>query len=215
MNCLLCLSENTETFYQRQDKRWGLRVYRHCSNCRLVFLEPLYRLSREVEKERYSLHENDPHDQGYIEFLRKLADPLGLKLKAGQVGLDFGCGTGPCLAGILEQKGVTVKNYDPFFYPQEELLDDQYDFVASTEVVEHFYNPRKEFQLFQKLLKKGGFLGIMTGFHNFEKPFESWWYHREETHVCFYHPDTFRWIADWLNWRMEIPAENVVLFQKV
>ena len=54
--------------------------------------------------------------------------------------------------------------YDPFFFPNEEIFSKTYDFITCTEAAEHFFNPNKEFDLLDKLLKKDGWLGVMTCF---------------------------------------------------
>ncbi|MCA9406901.1 MAG: class I SAM-dependent methyltransferase [Candidatus Omnitrophica bacterium] len=137
-------------------------------------------------------------------------------MQSGEKGLDFGCGSGPAMKDILEaRKGVEVQNYDIFYYPDEDLLKKTYDFITVTEVVEHFCAPQKEFELLNSLLKPKGHLGIMTTFYQPDIVFEEWWYRRDETHVCFYQRETFEWIARWLKWSVEFPAENVVIYSRV
>lgn len=163
----------------------------------------------------YDLHENSPDNQGYIKFLRKLTDQLTEKLKPCLLGLDFGCGPGPTISGILKEKGHDVRNYDPIYFPEKSLLNQTYDFITCAEVVEHLYNPRQEFQLLNRLLRRDeSYLGIMTEAWQEHGDFESWWYHREPTHVCFYQRNTFEWIANWLGWTVEFPGKNVVIYSK-
>ena len=49
------------------------------------------------------------------------------KYPLGAHGLDFGCGTGPALADMLIKEGFKVSLYDPFFYPDKDVLSKQYD----------------------------------------------------------------------------------------
>jgi hypothetical protein len=42
--------------------------------------------------------------------------------------------------------------------------------------------------------------------------FNEWWYARDPTHVCFFSPETFRWIARWLGWRLVHSHHSVYLF---
>src|SRR5690606_9942045 len=151
------------------------KLYHICGNCRLIFLDPQFFISIEEENQRYQSHNNDPNDERYLTHLRKLTDPLKEYLKPGMVGLDYGCGEGKPISHILEQSGITVKNYDLFFFEDKDLLKDKYDFITCTETAEHFHQPAKEFNLFSEMLKTGGILGIMTNFYSDDTDFERWW----------------------------------------
>ncbi len=215
MLCPLCESQKCALFYEREDKRYGTRVYIRCGECRLIFLSPEHRFDLEQEKTRYDTHENDPNDPGYVAFLSKLANPLNEQLKPSAQGLDFGCGPGPTMKVILEEKGHHIENYDPIYFFNEALLLKQYDFITCTEAIEHFYQPKKEFDLLKKCLKPNGILGIMTEVLHDEKTFPDWWYHKDPTHVCFYQPQTFEWIAQYYNWKNEPVSKNVVFFKQL
>lgn len=214
MNCPLCVSDKVVPFFKREDITYGKRVYLKCTECALIFLLPELLFDLEQEKARYDTHENSPEDPGYVAFLKKLADPLSKKLTPGQIGLDFGCGPGPALSLILREEGFEVENYDPIYFPNQPLLNREYDFITCTETIEHFYQPRKEFELLKKLLKPNGLLGVMTEILTDETTFTKWWYHNDPTHVCFYQPQTFEWIAHWQNWAFEMPNKNIVFFLK-
>ncbi len=43
--------------------------------------------------------------------------------------------------------------------------------------------------------------------------FREWYYIRDPTHVCFYPPATFRWIAERYGWRVDFPRRNVAIFR--
>ena len=167
-----------------------------------------------MEKQRYLEHNNDLKNKAYRAFLSKLSEPLKEKIPLGSHGLDFGCGTGPALADMLAQDGYEVSLYDPFFYPDKNVLSKQYDFVTCTETAEHFHNPRKEFDRLDGLLKPGAWLGIMTSFLTEDDEFENWYYRRDPTHVTFYSEKTFQVIASQRNWKCEIKSKNIVLLQK-
>lgn len=212
MNCPLCLSYDVIPFFQRTDVRHGERDYKKCLICRLIFLSPECRLDSAQEKARYDTHENSPQDAGYVSFLKKLADPLCRKIKPGGRGLDFGCGPGPTMSVILNAKGFHVENYDPIYFPKKFLLQEPYDFVTCTETVEHFYEPRKEFELLSRLLKPGGILAIMTEILQDESQFPTWWYPNDPTHVTFYQKETFQWLAACYRWSLESPTQNIILY---
>ncbi len=159
-------------------------------------------------------HENDPTDPGYRAFLDRLASPLIERLPAGAEGLDYGAGPGPTLSKMLEEAGHPTAVYDPFFAPDRSRLDRTYDFITCTETAEHFHAPGEEFVRLDGLLRQAGWLGLMTEVRDESRPFESWWYVRDATHVCFYSADTLRWIGDRFDWELERPHRNVALFRK-
>ena len=191
----------------------AVREYRQCPACALIFVPPSMRPSRSEELGRYRQHDNRRDDPRYVDFLRRLADPLRAKLTPGARGLDFGAGPTPVLAELLSGWGYPTASYDPFFAPDDGLLEQRYDFIACSEVAEHLHDPRGVFEGFGRMLRPGGTLGVMTRFHGIEAPFETWWYTRDPTHVCFYAADTMRWIAERHGWAIEFPAPHVALFE--
>ena len=171
------------------------RTFFRCIQCDLLSLKPSQRLSQSEEKARYETHENDITDPRYQEFVRPLVESVSQKLTPASCGLDFGAGTGPILASLFRKRGFQMEIYDPFFWPHSSTLQRQYDFVVASEVVEHFSNPHKEFQLLKELVKPNGILGLMTLMHGPEIKIESWYYLKDPTHVCAYSPQTFEWIV--------------------
>ena len=191
----------------------GLDYFR-CPSCLATFLDPLFHLGPEEERARYEHHKNDPSDSGYRDFLSKLSVPLLERLGAPKKGLDFGCGTGPALAQMLEEAGHQVSLYDPFFYPDGPALEKRYDFVTCTEVFEHLHQPSQELELLDRLLRPGGTLAVMTCFQTDDARFKDWHYRRDPTHVIFYKEETMLKIAQIFGWIPEIPEKNVVFFKK-
>ncbi len=191
----------------------GNRYWR-CPECEATFLDPGQLPDAEFEKSRYLLHENDPEDEGYRTFLRRLADPLLERLDPSQEGLDYGCGPGPALARMMEEAGHRMTIYDPFFFPDTKALERAYDFIACTEVAEHFHHPAAEFERLNALLRPGGWLGIMTGFLTDDIDFAAWHYRRDATHVVFYREQTFHHLAARFGWQCEVPCKDVVLLRQ-
>nr|AGF93681.1 methyltransferase type 12 [uncultured organism] len=177
-------------------------------------MDPSQHPTPEKEYERYCEHDNDPTDPGYRNFLSKLAIPLLEKLAPASKGLDYGCGPGPALANMLEEFGYRMSVFDPFFYQDTTVLQQNYDFVTCTEVVEHFHNPFSEFVYLDGLLRAGGWLAVMTSFLTQDARFANWRYRRDPTHVIFYAQETFHVLADKLGSYCEIPYKDVVLMQK-
>lgn len=190
------------------------RAYHRCGACDLVFLDPAHRIDPVAERARYETHENDPTDPRYRNFLDRLAAPLAERVAPGAEGLDYGSGPGPTLSVMLEERGLLMSIYDPFFAPEREALGRTYDLVTCSETAEHFFNPAAELRRLDALLRPGGWLGIMTGVLTDDVVFEDWWYARDPTHVCFYAPSTLRWIAEDRAWTLERPSLNVALFRK-
>ncbi|ATE62750.1 methyltransferase type 12 [Thauera sinica] len=188
--------------------------YGRCDACEATFMLPAQHPSKEAERAEYVLHRNDPLDEGYRRFLDRLARPLLARLGRAGEGLDYGCGPGPLLAGMLGEAGHSVALYDPFFAPDEAVLRRSYDFVTCTEVVEHFHRPAAEFARLDALLRPGGWLGIMTCFQTDDARFARWHYRRDPTHVAFYREATFRVLARRRGWQCEFPAKDVVLMHK-
>lgn len=165
-----------------------------CPRCDLHFLSPSRYLSAEEERARYLLHENDLADSRYQKFVQPLCDEILARTSPGQLGLDFGAGTGPVLAEMLEHQHLQIKKYDPFFWNDDSLLSQTYDFVYCCEVIEHFYHPGIEFRRLRSLLRPGGFLAVMTHFWTESIDFKNWYYRRDPTHVAFYSQATASWI---------------------
>jgi len=208
MHCILC---DSSTEYYHSDPR---REYRQCSNCRLVQVPKKYHLNPELEKAEYDLHQNNSDDQGYRDFLSRLTEPLCSKLKEGDRGLDFGCGPGPTLSKIFAEQGFQVYNYDPFYYNDKSLLSNQYQFVTLTEVIEHVAHPNDLIHLLNQLLLDNAALAIMTKRVINMQRFENWHYKNDPTHIAFYCIETFQWIAETMQWALEIISDDVVFLTK-
>ena len=207
--CIVCGSFSTRFFASVDGNR-----YERCGACHATFLDPEQRLPIDDEHARYRLHRNDPEDKEYRRFLSKLAGPLLRQLPAAAKGLDYGCGPGPALACMLREAGHQIRLFDPLFFPDPEPLEDLYDFIVCTEVIEHFHRPAEEFVRFDRMLRPGGWLAIMTCFQTDDNRFATWHYRRDPTHVVFFRESTLRYVARQFQWRCEIPTKDVALMQK-
>lgn len=207
--CPLCRGRDTQEIPSHSG-----RPYLQCGRCFLIFVPAGAHLSPEEERARYLTHQNHPEDEGYRSFLNRLARPLLTRLQPGQRGLDFGSGPGPTLSLILEEAGMIMKNYDPFFSPDSQVLKASYDFVTSTETWEHFRQPALEIERQTKLLKPGGILAVMTELLLPTQDFSQWYYQRDPTHIGFFQEATMKFIAEGLGWELEFPEKNVIFFIK-
>lgn len=208
LHCPLCNHSDTPLFWQ--DQR---RHYQRCASCKLIFVDPHYRLSAEQEKAEYDLHQNRTDDPGYRRFLARVADPLMARLPAGSEGLDFGCGPGPALAAMFNEAGFATTTYDPYYAHYPARLQRQYDFVCCSEAIEHFYRPAREWQQLLSLLRPGGWLGIMTKLALSQEAFANWHYKQDPTHVSFFSRETFLWLAARDGLGIEFIGTDVILLQ--
>ena len=211
--CILCDSVRTYFFHESLDKL-GHREFYHCKNCDLVFVPPHMHLDFAAQRERYLIHENDPTEQGYREFLYRLLSELIPLLPPASSGLDYGAGPGPALAMMLREEGFQMNVYDPIFHPDEVVLTGTYNFITCTETLEHLHKPTRELDHINKLLEPGGWFGVMTSMLDNWSDFPEWGYHRDPTHIAFYTDTTMRWIAQQWDWQPSFPRPNVVLFHK-
>jgi hypothetical protein len=207
--CPLCATEDAAGYFR--DRR---RDYHRCGVCGLIFVPSRQFLRVDEEKKRYDLHRNAPGDPGYRRFLSRLFLPLQQRLAPGSSGLDFGSGPSPTLARMFEEAGHTMTIFDHFYEHVPAVLERRYDFITATEVVEHLHRPRKELERLWACLNEGGWLGIMTAHAVSRDAFPRWYYKNDLTHVCFFSPRTFSWLALQWNAEMTIAAGDVVLFRK-
>lgn len=210
MICPLCENTQVQSFCRDQQ-----RSYLRCDQCSLVFVPRDYHLSPAAEKAEYDLHLNDPGDFGYRKFLSRLFEPICDRLNAGAKGLDFGSGPGPTLAPMLTEAGFDMAIYDPFYAPDRSVLQNRYNFISCSEVVEHFYFPGREFQLLWQLLAVEGWLAIMTKLVIDRQAFAGWHYKNDPTHVAFFSRETFTFLAARLGAHLEFVGSDVVLLQKL
>ena len=207
--CPLCGNGASPTYFVD-----GQRRYACCTVCALVFVHPADRPRPLDEAMRYVEHQNHRDDPGYVAFLMRLADPVCARVPIGARGLDVGCGPTPVLSELLTASGRPTQHYDPLFHPRAEALRDTYDFATCCEVVEHAHDPAVLFSQLARLIQPGGLIAIMTQFRPVDGSFDSWWYRRDATHVCFFGEPTLRWVARHLALSVTFPVPNVALMQR-
>lgn len=211
--CPLCRAKShggaQSVFYR--DKR---RDYWRCHHCHLVFVPPIFYLSKARERAEYDLHDNQVDDAGYRRFLSRVHAPLVRRLSAGARGLDFGCGPGPALAAMLQEHGLVAALYDIFYAPDTSVFNRQYDFITATEVVEHLHNPAAVLNRLWQCITVGGVLAIMTKLARDAEAFARWHYKNDPTHVCFFSRQTFVYLAAELNAELEFIADDVIFLTR-
>lgn len=197
------------------------KVYNICENCALIFLDSRFYVSLTAEKSQYDNHNNDIQNVGYVKMFNDFIDTFWKLLpkdnQKTNKALDFGCGPGPVLATLLQNRGLQVHTYDPIYQPK--VLDENiyFDLITATEVFEHLHDPLKVMQKLTSHLKKGGILALMTLFHHDDKEhFLQWWYRRDPTHVLFYRPKTFAYLAKTFGYEIVFcNAKRIIIMQKI
>lgn len=210
MSCPLCRHQQTQFYYQ--DKR---REYLQCQHCELVFVPEKYWLDSEQEKAEYDKHQNHSADEGYRKFLSRLVEPLQAELRAGSRGLDFGCGPGPTLSVMMAERGWSMALYDIYYFPDDEVLNQNYDFITATEVVEHLCEPGKVLENIWHLINHEGSLALMTKMLIDKEAFAHWHYKNDPTHICFFSKSSFEYLANRWQAELTIIGKDVILLKKV
>ena len=207
-NCPLCGSHGTE-FYKSKKS-----VYFQCTNCSGIFMDNKLRPDSEMEKLRYEEHINDVENEGYQKFVLPITSSVLREFSPTDKGLDFGAGTGPVISKILNDNNFSIVQYDPFFHNYPNLLNHKYDYIACCEVMEHFYQPKKEFELLLNLLQPNGKLFCMTDLYNETIDFRKWYYKNDQTHVFIYHQDSIDWIQKEIGFSDFIIDGRLITFSK-
>lgn len=187
-NCPLCSNSGT-VFYE-----FKKRLYFQCKTCYGIFMDKSLRPDANEEKFRYEEHINDVENEGYQRFVSPITSAVLNDFSNTDNGLDFGAGTGPVISKLLKDEHYSLVQYDPFFHNYPELLKDKYNYIVCCEVMEHFYHPKKEFELLHRLLQTNGKLYCMTDLWDKSIDFHKWYYKNDQTHVFIYHKNTIEWI---------------------
>ncbi|WP_375561978.1 class I SAM-dependent methyltransferase [Bernardetia sp. OM2101] len=207
MNCTLCqtlLKTKADDFYFI------------CDMCGSYLKDPKFYLNNLDEKDVYEQHNNDVNDIGYQNFTSPITNNILENFTQNHLGLDYGCGTGPVISKILHDKNYQVELYDPYFHPNENYLNYQYDYIFSCEVFEHFYNPKQELEKLLSILKPTGSLLIMTLVYDVETDanFKDWYYRKDPTHVFIYTEKTVQFIAEKYKLKAKIEKNRMIVFEK-
>lgn len=209
MQCSLCLNTALSTIKSNDNREYFL-----CNICYLISVSHDNLISGDKEKERYLTHNNGIEFKGYVNFLNLAIEPALQFIEKDMIGLDYGCGHTPTLSTLLKQQGCFCEDYDPFFVKNN--LNKKYDFVFSTEVFEHFWNPKEEIETLLNLIKVNGILVVMTEkWTDIEQFNNNWHYLRDITHVVFYNKKTINFICNEFNLQLLYDdKKRVVIFRK-
>lgn len=193
MICIVC-NEKTDLWY---DPQFNLD-YHYCPACGFIAQDRQQLSSFQEERKEYDRHENSIENEGYVNFFRRFLDNALTPFASLGEGLDYGSGPEPVLSQVMARDyGVLPDIYDLHFQPDRIFEGKTYDFVVSTEVIEHVKDPMEVIGLFGRHLKSGGIAAVMTLFHQEDQEtFLNWWYRRDITHISFFTPRTFAYMAE-------------------
>lgn len=186
MTCPLCNSPLTT----KKDTH-----FYDCETCRAIVKNATHYLTAEEEKAHYELHNNDVEDIRYQNFTMPITQYVLDNLLPTHKGLDFGSGTGPVISSMLAKQDYNIVQYDPFFAPDQNVLNSRFDYIVSCEVFEHFHHPKLEIDRLVALLQPNGVLLIMTLLYTDSIDFKTWHYRNDPTHIFIYSPETIAYIA--------------------
>ncbi|CAM3959281.1 class I SAM-dependent methyltransferase [Aeromonas bestiarum] len=190
------------------------KLYHRCRACELVWLDAAEHLDPEREKAVYDGHDNQVDDPRYRSFLMRAFGEVLSRLPPPASGLDFGCGPGPALIAMGREAGYQMAGYDKFYADLPELLTRQYDFITSTEVIEHIAAPRAVLDRLWGCLKPGGILVLQTQRVLGDERFKSWRYRHDPTHIVFFAEASFRALAARWQAQVEFPHADVAVITK-
>ena len=189
-SCPLCKSkgilffkDETHTFFE-------------CMECKGLYRSPDQFLKPNEERERYLHHISDINDKGYYTFVSPILTEVKKYFPKGKTGLDYGCGHTPVLSELLKKEQYEMEIFDAVFFKEVEVLNKKYDFIVCCEVIEHFYDPYKDFKQMLELLVPDGKLICKTHPYDHQIEFDTWYYKNDPSHVFIYQIETFNWIRD-------------------
>lgn len=159
-------------------------------------MDPKDHLSVADESAFYLNHQNQIEDPRYRQYAQAIVLEAARRFSGFEDSraLDFGCGPGPVVSSLLQERGIEADEFDPVFFPNGVRLQ-SYGLIAACEVVEHFRKPFGEFVRLFNLLRPGAWLVLQTERHDTAESFDSWYYRKDLTHVAFYSAQTFLHLA--------------------
>lgn len=170
--CNLCFTPDPGTFQNSRENsqvRSNVREFIHesftvwrCAKCRCLHtLEPIdsakYYRAYPMQLQKYDFTTR-------IFFDRRLNFMKEAGLTKNHSILDYGCGNGGFVHHLIKRGYPLALGYDPYseIYSDKRVLEKQYDWVTSQDVIEHVEDPKLFFHELSKLTKTGGRLSLGT-----------------------------------------------------
>jgi SAM-dependent methyltransferase len=193
-------------------------IFHECLTCQFIFKDEINYISKENELKIYDQHHNTLDNKGYVNYLTNFVESAVIPFVEKGKALDYGSGPNPVLAHLLKENfGFDVSIYDFYYAKNDHYLNQTYDVITVTEVIEHIHNPLATFLHLKTLLKNGGYMCIMTLFHpNDQTKLFNWFYMRDLSHVSFFSPKTMISIAQLTGLKLvECNDHRITVFMKV
>lgn len=180
----------------------------------MIHVPAQFFLSTKEEKKRYDQHTNSKDDQYYIDFLNRIVSPIISNIKPNSIGLDFGCGSAPILKGLFSNHNIGIAEYDLYYKDDKSLLNRDWNFIVTTEVIEHLSKPGDIIRSLWNLIDNRGILAIMSNLYTKSTDFPSWYYKGDPTHICFFCKESFLWLAKELDANVEFFDKDITILKK-
>ncbi|MGL5947554.1 MAG: class I SAM-dependent methyltransferase [Aeromonas sp.] len=190
------------------------KTYYRCRHCALVWLDSAFYLDSAAEKAVYDGHDNQINDPRYRAFLSRTWQQVSARFTPPANGLDFGCGPGPALLAMAQEAGFTMWGFDKFYANDAALLQQSYDFITCTEVIEHIAAPREVLEGLWAQLRPNGILVLQTQQVLDDARFATWRYRHDPTHIVFFARDSFVYLANAWQCALHTPHPDVVVLIK-
>ncbi|KFZ36297.1 methyltransferase [Shewanella mangrovi] len=208
-HCPLCRQITTQPHYQDKKRSFFL-----CDNCGLVSADSHSFLLPTIEQQRYGRAKKAGKQRQLEDFIESLIQQLRDLGQTELNGLNFGRVLSEHALTKVKTAGYHMQQFDPFFAPNHQVLQQQYDVICSYRVFEHFREPAKEWRLISSLLKPQGWLAISTPLLRSPAAFAKWHLKNNPTHVSFYQPRTFTYLAQISGFELLFADGDFVLMQK-
>lgn len=189
-------------------------TFYECGDCKGIFRDKIQLLNFSQEKERYLHHVSSIHDDGYYKFVSPIINEVKTHFCKGNTGLDYGCGHTPVLSEFLQREHYDMEIFDAVFFNEPSVLNRKYHFIVCCEVMEHFYQPSKDFHLLYESLLQGGKLICKTHLFETGMDFGQWYYKNDPSHVFIYQPQTIAWIKDHYQFNDVKIKDRLITFSK-
>lgn len=128
--------------------------------------------------------------------------------------LDYGCGPVKALEHILQDAPFNTLSWDKYYHSTPLELE-SFDIIFCHEVVEHFTQAQSDFEELLARTHPGSLLFIRTELYpDSLDEFKAWYYKNDPTHVIFYHPQSFKYLAQRYNLKLlDVFDGNKILLQ--
>lgn len=229
--CPVCSSEKRKFLFEICRDGINSTICK-CDNCRLVYNGT--RLKNKKDSEYLETKFSDNYAKQYCEqyahakeYLRGLLGKIN-----GKKMLDVGCGPGLFITAAQEL-GFDAVGIEPFepsariakaaglpvlntFLSNADLPKKSFDLILAMEVIEHFSEPVKEFQVMSSLIKDDGLIVLQTANQD---SFAAWikgkkrnYYYYD--HLCYFSPQTLEYALNKANLHIVGKYAGVVPFWK-